>query len=254
MPAVDPTQRFSARVDNYIRYRPGYPPDVLEVLRKKCGLKAGSVIADIGSGTGLLAKLFLENGNPVFGVEPNKQMREAGERYLQNFSNFVSIAGAAEDTTLSSHSIDFVTAAQAAHWFDRDTARPEFVRILKPGGWTVLIWNERRTQSTPFLEAYEKLLLTYGTDYQQVRHERTTDTIETFFAPSAYQAVVFECAQEFDYTALEGRLLSSSYAPLPGHPNCRPMLDELRRLFDAYQVNGRVAMEYNTRMYYGQLT
>ena len=253
MPAVDPTQRFSARVDNYIRYRPGYPPEALEVLRRECGLKPTSVIADIGSGTGLLAKLFLENGNAVFGVEPNKEMREAGQRYLKNFSNYVSIAGTAEDTTLSSHSIDFVTAAQAAHWFDPERARREFGCILKPGGWTVLLWNERRTQSTPFLEAYEKLLLKYGTDYQQVRHERTTDTIDTFFAPSPYQAVVFDCAQEFDYPALEGRLLSSSYAPLPGHANCAPMVDELRCIFDAHHVNGRVAMEYNTRMYYGQL-
>ncbi|PYY04204.1 MAG: SAM-dependent methyltransferase [Acidobacteria bacterium] len=253
MPAVDPTQRFSARVDHYIRYRPGYSPEVLDVLRKKCGLKPLSVIADIGSGTGLFAKLFLENGNAVFGVEPNKQMREAGERYLESFSSFVSIAGAAEATTLEDHSIDFVTAAQAAHWFDRERARREFVRILRPGGWTVFVWNQRRTQSTPFLDAYEKLLLQYGTDYQQVRHERTTDTIETFFAPSPYQAVAFDCAQKFDYPALEGRLLSSSYAPLPPHPKCAPMLEALRRIFNLHQVNGRVAMEYTTRLYYGQL-
>ncbi|HYL13851.1 MAG TPA: class I SAM-dependent methyltransferase [Terriglobales bacterium] len=253
MPAVDPTQRFSARVDNYARYRPGYPPELLNVLRKECGLQSTSVIADIGSGTGLLSKLFLENGNPVFGVEPNKEMREAGERFLQIFSNFVSIAGTAEATTLSDHAIDFVTAAQAAHWFDRDQARREFIRILKPGGWTVLLWNERRTQSTPFLDAYERLLLKYGTDYQQVRHERTTDTIDFFFAPSPFQAHVFDSIQEFDYPGLEGRLMSSSYAPLPSHPNYAPMLDELHRIFDAHQVNGRVGMEYKTRMYYGQL-
>jgi ubiquinone/menaquinone biosynthesis C-methylase UbiE len=253
MPTVDPTQRFSERVDNYIKYRPGYPPQVLDLLRAKCGLKPSAAIADVGSGTGICAKLFLENGNAVFGVEPNKEMREAGEKYLQNFSNFVSVAGSAEATTLSGHSMDFVTAAQAAHWFNREKARREFVRILKPRGWTVLLWNERRTRSTPFLDAYENLLLRYGTDYEQVRHERTTDTIEMFFSPSPFQACVFDYIQEFDYAALEGRLLSSSYAPLPSHPNCLPMLDELRRIFEAHQVNGRVAMEYNTRVYYGQL-
>jgi SAM-dependent methyltransferase len=253
VPAVDPTRRFSDRVDRYIRYRPGYPPEVLDVLQEKCALKPASVIADIGSGTGLLARLFLEKGNPVFGVEPNPKMRAAGERCLENFSNFVSVAGAAEATTLADHSMDFVTAAQAAHWFDRERARREFVRILIPGGWTVLVWNERRIESSPFLVAYEQLLLEFGTDYQRVRHEHTTGTIESFFAPSSYQAVVFDCAQKFDYSGLEGRLLSSSYAPLPGHPKCAPMLDELRRLFNVHQVNGRVAMEYKTRMYYGQL-
>lgn len=253
MAAVDPTQRFSARVYYYARYRPGYPAEVLNVLRRECNLQSSSVIADVGSGTGLLSKLFLEHGNPVFGIEPNKEMRKAGERFLQIFSNFVSIAATAESTTLSDHSIDFVTAAQAAHWFDRDKARREFVRILKPGGWTVLLWNERRTQSTPFLDAYERLLLKYGTDYQEVRHERTTASIDSFFAASPFEDRVFDSIQEFDYAGLEGRLMSSSYAPLPTHPSYGPMLDELHRIFEAHQVKGRVGMEYKTRMYYGQL-
>ena len=158
---------------------------------------------------------------------------------------------------ISSRSVDLVIgdgcyAALGSLAGARDLNR-EIHRILRPGGWTAFVWNQRRTQSTPFLDAYEKLLLQYGTDYQQVRHERTTDTIETFFAPSPYQAVAFDCAQKFDYPALEGRLLSSSYAPLPPHPKCAPMLEALRRIFNLHQVNGRVAMEYTTRLYYGQL-
>lgn len=254
MSAKDSTERFSSRVENYVRYRPGYPREILHLLRQECGLNPGSTIADIGSGTGVLSRLFLENGNPVFAVEPNVSMRQAGERLLAEYPRLTSIAGAAEATTLPDHRVDFVTAAQAAHWFDRERARREFTRILKPGGWLVLVWNERRTGSTPFLQAYERLLIAYGTDYEQVRHERTTAAIHQFFAPAPFRQRDFEMCQEFDYAGLRGRLLSSSYTPPPGHPAHQPMLQELRRIFDQYQADGRVALAYDTRVFYGQLT
>src|SRR5579864_7721053 len=168
MPVKDATQRFSSRVDNYVRFRPGYPPEVLTLLKKECGLTADSVIADIASGTGIFTRMLAEIGVRVFGVEPNDEMRQAGEQFLKNYPRFTSVAGAAEATTLAEHSVDLVTAAQAAHWFDREKARREFMRILKPSGWTVLLWNERRTDSTPFLREYERLLLRYGTDYHEV--------------------------------------------------------------------------------------
>jgi len=254
MPLQDATQRFSSRVENYVRYRPRYPSAVLELLKKDCGLTSKAVLADVASGTGIFTRLLLENGNRVFGVEPNAGMRKAAEEWLAEFSQFSSVSGSAEATTLPDHSVDFVTAAQAAHWFDREKARREFVRILKPGGWAVLLWNERLTDTTPFLRDYEKLLLTYGTDYQEVRHERTTDEIGYFFAPSAFQIRVFENRQELDYPALEGRLLSSSYTPLPEDSRHAPMLAELRRIFEAHKTAGRVGFEYATRVYYGQLS
>jgi SAM-dependent methyltransferase len=245
--------RFSNRVDNYIRYRPGYPPQLIELLTNECGLTPNSVIADIGSGTGILSRILLDHGNTVFGVEPNPEMRAAGERLLASYKKFHSIAATAEATGLPSHSIDLITAAQAAHWFDTERARAEFVRILKPGGWVVLIWNERRIDSTPFLAAYEQILLTYGTDYEKIRHENTTSTIDKFFAPSSFQYRQFENCQRFDYSALEGRLLSSSYAPDASHPRHSPMLHELRRIFDLHQSNGQIAFDYDTRVYYSQL-
>ncbi len=249
-----PTARFSDRVRDYVRYRPGYPPEVVELLRRDCGLMPTHVIADIASGTGAFTRLLLENGNQVFAVEPNAGMREAGSRLLQSFAQLTSVAGAAEDTTLPSASVDFVTAAQAAHWFDRSRSRAEFVHILKPGGWCVLIWNERRTAATPFLRDYEQLLLTYGTDYKEVRHERTTATIHEFFAPAPHQERVFDLRQQFDFEGAAGRLLSSSYAPLSGHPNHAPMMAELQRVFLAHAQQGNVEFEYNTRVYYGRLS
>jgi len=248
-----PTLRFSDRVENYIRYRPGYPPEVLEVLRAECGLRSHHVIADVASGTGLLTRLLLENGNPVFAVEPNTEMREAGERMLAHYRKLVSINGTAEQTGLDSASVDFVTAAQAAHWFDPERARAEFARILKPGGWCVLIWHERRTDATPFLRDYEQLLLAYGTDYKEVRHEHTTASIHEFFAPAAFRERVLEYRQRFDYEGVTGRLLSSSYAPLEGHPNYEPMMRELERIFRDHARNGTVEVEYTTRVFYGRL-
>jgi ubiquinone/menaquinone biosynthesis C-methylase UbiE len=253
MPVTDPTQRFSSRVGNYVRYRPGYPSAVVDLLRKECGLTSSTVIADVASGTGIFTRMLLENGNRVYGIEPNAEMRKAGEEFLGAYSRFTSVEGAAEAATLADGGVDLVTAAQAAHWFDREKARREFIRICRRGGWTVLLWNERRTQSTPFLRGYEQLLLAYGTDYQNVRHERTTQEIETFFAPSPFQVRTFEYQQAFDYPALEGRLLSSSYTPQADDSAYEPMLCELRRLFDAHQVSGQVAFEYDTLVYYGQL-
>jgi len=251
MPASNATTRFSDRVENYARYRPGYPPGVLQTLKSECGLASTHVVADIASGTGIWTRMLLETGSRVFGVEPNAEMRQAGERLLAEFKNFTSIAGTAEQTTLRDESIDFVTAAQSAHWFDRQRARKEFVRILKPGGWLALLWNERHTNSTPFLRDYERLLSTYGTDYQEVRHERTTASVHEFFDAAKFQERVFEMRQEFDYPGLEGRLLSSSYAPGPAHPDHAPMLHELRRIFEAHAVESRVSFDYTTRLFFG---
>jgi SAM-dependent methyltransferase len=253
MPATNATSRFSDRVENYVRYRPGYPPEALEALRTECGLTSEHVVADIASGTGIWTRRLLENGNRVFGVEPNAEMREAGERLLAEFPAFKSVAGSAEATRLAYQSVDFVTAAQAAHWFDREGSRREFVRILKPGGWLVLLWNERLTDSTPFLRDYEQLLLTYGTDYEEVRHEKTTDAVNEFFDPMPYVERVFPNRQVFDYAGLEGRLLSSSYAPGPGEPKHAPMLEELRRIFDIHAIDGTATFEYKTRVYFGRL-
>ena len=253
MRASNATSRFSDRVENYIRYRPGYPPGVLQLLRDECGLAPQHVVADIASGTGIWTRMLLENGNHVFAVEPNPDMRHAGERLLALFPKFTSVAGTAEATTLADASLDFVTAAQAAHWFDRQRSRREFEGILKPGGWLALLWNERLTDSTPFLRDYEQLLLTYGTDYEDVRHEKTTDAVNEFFDPMPFQSHVFEMQQEFDYAGIEGRLLSSSYAPGPGHPKYEPMLRELRGIFDRHAVDGLATFDYKTRVYSGRV-
>jgi ubiquinone/menaquinone biosynthesis C-methylase UbiE len=251
---MDSTQRFSSRVENYVKYRPSYPQEIITALQQACGLTSDSIVADVGSGTGIFAELLLRNGNTVYGIEPNQAMRAAGEQLLQHFPRFHSVNGTAEATTLPAQSVDFITAGQAFHWFDPDRARREFARILRPGGWVALIWNERRSDSTPFLRDYEQLLRTYGTDYEASKHTNfDAELIRAFFAPNPMFMQTFENQQRFDYDGLRGRLLSSSYTPEPGHPRHVPMMAELQRIFEQHAVDGTVVFEYDTVLYYGQL-
>jgi SAM-dependent methyltransferase len=249
----NPTERFSSRVDNYIKYRPGYPPEVINLLNSECGLTKDSIIADIGSGTGKLAELFLENGNRVFGVEPNEAMRQAGELLLKDYKHFVSINGSAEDTTLPESSIDFVTAGQAFHWFDVPKAKAECKRILKPGGWTILVWNDRKLDSTPFLDDYEQMMLDFGTDYSEVRHDRAVPAIEEFFGPQPAMLRTFPNQQVFDLEGLKGRVFSSSYTPEPNQPSFAPMVARLEEIFARHQDQGLVTFDYDTKVYFSKL-
>jgi ubiquinone/menaquinone biosynthesis C-methylase UbiE len=247
--------RFSRRVENYVKYRPHYPNEVLETLQNECGLAASATIADIGSGTGALTELFLQNGNPVFAVEPNREMREAAEQLLGKYPGFCSVAGRAESTALNDQSADFVVVGQAFHWFDIRESRREFLRILKPSGWAMVVWNEREFQKTPFLIAYDRLLQRYAPDYARVKHKSVYDTsLADFYGPRGFKTKVFRVRQELGFAGAKGRLLSSSYTPEPGHPNHEPMMAELSKIFKEHEVDGRVTFEYTTWMYYGQLS
>ena len=251
---LDPTRRFSKRVQNYLKYRPGYPPAIMTLLESECGLLSESVIAEPGFGTGLLTELFLRNGNRVFGIEPNAEMRVAGETALTSYSKFSSINATAEATTLPNSSVDLIVAGQAFHWFNRESAQTEFSRILKTGGWVVLIWNGFRVESSPLMAAYQELVLRHGTDYQEVSRELDHGNLASFFAPGSCRLAHFNFQQAFDYQGFEGRLLSSSFVPEPNHPNYEPMLRDLRAIFDAYEKDGKVAFEYETEVFYGQLS
>ena len=252
MTFADAKQRFSNRVADYARYRPGYPSGVVQLLREQCDLRPEHVIADIGSGTGLLSKLFLDHGNLVFGVEPNPEMRAAGEAFLQQYANFHSVSGSAEATTLAAHNVEFITAGQAFHWFQPAAARAEFKRIVKPGGWAVIAWNDRRMDETPFARKYEAMLQRFGTDYKSVRDAYPEEqAIREFLNDGGLGSRDLPNHQIFDWEGLCGRLWSSSYAPQEGHPNFAPMMAELQHLFSASQHDGRVRMDYFTRVYFG---
>lgn len=248
----DSKTRFSNRVEQYVRFRPSYPPTLIDVLVSRCGLDLAPVVADVGSGTGLLTELFLKRGFRVIGVEPNREMREAGEALLSEYPRFQSVDATAEATTLPDASVDLVTAGQAFHWFDRLAARAEFQRVLKPKRCAVLVWNLRAIDASPFMAEYEQLLRDFGTDYEQVSHHGVYPRdVDEFFGEGHYEIESLPNEQIFDYEGLEGRLLSSSYVPASGEPNHDQMLAALGALFDEHQENGVVRFVYETKCYIG---
>lgn len=251
-----PTSRFTDRVENYVKARPGYPHNVVDLLHQKCGLAKESLLVDVGCGTGLLAELFCEFGCKVVGVEPNQAMREAGQQSLARYPNFEMMEGRAESIPLSGTSVDFITAAQAYHWFDQKEARHEFMRILKPNGWTVLIWNDREFQGSPFADAYESLVQRFGIDYADVhqRGKATSASFEQFFGNSAFCKATFPNGQRMDYDRFVARVLSASYMPDSGHPQHEPMVQELQRIFRENSKDGFVEMKYTTSVIYGQMS
>lgn len=246
-------ERFSNRVANYVKYRPTYPKGVLRFLQDELNLQSDSVVADVGSGTGISTKIFLENGNTAYGVEPNAAMRAAAEDFLKDFPNFKSVDGTSENTTLESNSIDFVTAAQAFHWFEPEKTLEEFRRILKPEGFVVLIWNERRLETNEFLREYEKFLLQFGTDYAKVRHDYLPKEKLGDFFPHGFKTISFQNAQIFDFEGLKGRVLSSSYMPSETDARYAEMTKSLLSIFTKHAENDRISILYDTNVYYGKL-
>lgn len=247
---MKPTERFSNRVENYVRFRPDYPPEITALMQSEMDLNQNSTVADIGSGTGIFARRLLETGCKVFGVEPNAAMQTAGAEFLTGFPNFESVTGTAESTNLPAESVDFVTAAQAFHWFDQPAAKAEFRRILRENGWLVLIWNVRKLDADAFSVDYENLLQEFGTDYKTViRKHAPVAEISDFF-DGDFREQSFENWQTLDFAGLKGRLLSSSYVPTEESETFQNMIGELENIFERRANAGNIKIYYDTKVYY----
>ncbi|MGA7436885.1 MAG: class I SAM-dependent methyltransferase [Luteibacter sp.] len=252
MADLRPTERFSDRVADYVRYRPDYPQALVDWLHG-LGVNHDWAVADVGAGTGISSKLFLDAGHRVTAVEPNAAMREAASRWLGDESRFHAVDGTAEATGLADGSADLVTVAQAFHWFDPEKVRAEFRRIVSSRGLVAIFWNTRRLVGTPFLEGFERLLHEYGVDYVSVTERYADDEAMARWFGHGYRGMAsFPHGQKLDFDALKGRLMSSSYAPKPGHPNHEPLLAALRSLFDATQDEGTVDYDFDTRIFAGR--
>jgi SAM-dependent methyltransferase len=250
---MQPTERFSSRVDNYARYRPSYPAPAVALLCERCGLVPGAPVADLGSGTGILTELLLLAGAEVFAVEPNDGMRAAAEMQLGRYPQFRSVKGTAEATTLAAASVDLLVAGQAFHWFDPQRARREALRLLRPFRWAALLWNERPREATPFLGDYEALLKRHAPEYTRITASRANpDTMREFLGP-AMEVRAFPNEQILDFEGLTGRLMSSSYAPEPGAADHGPMLASLREVFARHERDGHIIMPYSTLVYFSRL-
>jgi len=248
----DTVSRFSNRVENYVKYRPQYPPGMLRLLEEKFNINNSLKVADIGSGTGISSEQFVEAAYDVFGVDPNSEMRMCAEKYFAGRKNYFSVNGSAEATTLDADSMDIIVAGQAFHWFDKAESRVEFRRIIKSEGMVFLIWN-KKVNSEGFMDLYFGLLKKYGTDYENVKHENfDSHTISDFFAPMSFELITMSNEQLLDYEGLKGRLLSSSYIPTEGEKYER-MLEELKSMYSEFNQNGIIRIDYNTEIYAGKL-
>jgi SAM-dependent methyltransferase len=251
----EPKARFTDRVEDYIRYRPGYPVEVVRTLERELGIVPRKTrVVDVGSGTGISARLFLEEGYDVIGVEPNAAMRAAGEALLASWPRFRSIEGSAEATTLPDECADLVVSAQAFHWFNLPLARFEMLRILDRAGAVALMWNDRKVETTPFLRGYDQAIRNWSIDYVKVNHQNLSEAeVTSFFGPGGCQIRTFSQHQDFDWDGLLGRALSSSYVPLRGQPGHDELVAALRGLFDEHEEGGKVRFEYDTTLYFGPL-
>jgi SAM-dependent methyltransferase len=250
-----PTERFTSRVDDYIRYRPDYPAALIPLLQREIALAPEWIVADIGSGPGNLTRRFLDFGCTVFGVEPNAAMREAGERQLAGDASFTSVAGSAEATTLASQSVDLVTAGQAFHWFDPIPTRTEFQRILKDPGWVALIWNRRPEGTAHILDEYSAMLRRHSPEYDRVsvQDDRSADGMRLLFGKDGYQTFTLPHEQKLDAAGFWGRLRSASYTPLPGEPGHDEIREESQAIFDRNARDGALRFPYETQIYIGRL-
>lgn len=247
------TTRFSNRVEDYVKYRPDYPTEIVNFLHDTYGLTQDKLIADIGAGTGISTALFLNKGYRVIAVEPNAEMREKAIELLSSFNGFIAHDGTAENTDLTAASIDAIIAGQAFHWFDTVLTRAEFKRILKPGGIVALIWNERKTSSA-FEQEYDELIIKHARDYVKVDHRNIdTERIAAFFNPEPVHLEIFQNKQVFDFEGLKGRLMSSSYMPTKDDEGFDAMIADLKVLFDKFEQDGVITISYDTKVYSGKL-
>ncbi len=250
--ANNSTSRFSNRVEDYVKYRPGYPKGILNYLQEDFGLNTEQIVVDIGAGTGISTALFLEEGYHVFAVEPNREMREKSVELLSHFSKLITIDGNAENTTLPEDCADVIVAGQAFHWFDQEKSKEEFKRILKPGGRVVIVWNERKTD-TPFELEYERLIKKHGTDYERIDHRNISDQdIDAYFYPCICSLKIFDNFQLFNFEGLRGRLLSSSYMPAKDAPGYHEMIVDLENLFQKFSEHNQIRINYDTKLYAGR--
>jgi len=253
---MEPTTRFTDKAKYYHSGRPGYPKEVLTIIKNITNISPDptSIIADIGSGTGKLSEIFLKYGVTVVGVEPNKAMREIAESRMKGYKNFISIDGTAESTGIEDHSVDLITVGQSFHWFNLPKTRKEFQRILKPDRYVVIVWNNRNAEISQFFREYKTLLTDFGTDYHEVTKAKISkEDFSDFFGSDNYERFLRPNKQWMDYEGLRLRLLSTSYIPPEESDSYPAMIQRLKELFKKHQINKSVSLDYETEILIGKI-
>lgn len=246
-------ERFTGRVEDYERYRLGYPLEMLRTLESKCMLRLRHFIADIGAGTGLLSQLFLEHGNAVIAIEPNPEMRAACERLASFWPGLTVKNATAEDTGLPDTCVDVIGVGRAMHWFDFEAAMREFRRILRPNGWIVLAANGRSGLSKQEHEL-EHIFVEHAPDYKHVKeryqvHHQVTPQLR----PESLVRKKIYGEQHVTLDHFLGQVQSYSWTPRLGDPRHEPMQKALREHFDHWHTGGVLHMKTACYITAGQL-
>ena len=247
------TKKFDGRATDYTASRPSYALELIDYLYSDCGITNSSMIADVGSGTGKFAKHLLDKGSEVYCVEPNSDMRSIAENELCGYQNFHSVMGDAENTTLKNDSVDYITTAQAFHWFDVSKFKQECLRIIKSGGAVFLIWNVRSNSDLLNKELF-RIYSTYCPNFHGFSGgiEKDDQRIKDFFNGN-YDYVSFDNPLLFDRERFVTRSLSSSYYLKEGDSEYEKYIEALNKLFDKYQNNGIVSVANQSVAYFGNI-
>ena len=244
---------FNGTADFYFRYRPTYPEELMDTITKETGLNPKWVVADIGSGTGILSTLFIEHGNQVKCVEPNDEMRQKSLEILSTRGKVEFIKGTGENTNLPDSSVDLVACGQSFHWLDRRLAKKEFTRILRGRKWVALVWNDRVNEPGTFTGEYESVVRRYSKAYHSTGSTvLSSKNISSFFNGS-YKKFQFQNVQKLTLESVIGRYRSASYAIKENDPKYESMIGEFSDLFKKYERKGSVEMVYITKLYLGHL-
>jgi SAM-dependent methyltransferase len=254
---VTSTDLFAGKAEHYARYRTDYPAGVIDAALAAIQLQRSDVVADVGSGTGMLARWILERGTGVVCVEPEAGMRAVAERQLALVGpQFMSVAGTAEATTLPDSSVDVIVAGNAFHYFDPVRARAEAGRILRRPGRVLIVGHADALTPGPFTQAYGQFLRSIAGTALSAFHQpdRYTSSLRAFFGSAAVtEADVVQSAHPMSWDALSGRFRSTSLMPQDGDPRQAQVLAGLKDLFDAFAVAGTVELQLGWRYAWGTL-
>jgi len=248
------TDKFTGKADQYAKFRPQYSEAFLDYLYNSVGFSDNVVVADIGSGTGIFSKQLLRRGTNVICIEPNDEMMSKAKEYLAEYDGCKFISAPSEATTLKKDSVDFITVAQAFHWFDLDRFRTECQRILRRSGKVVLIWNSR-VRGKEIHDLNNDIIIKYCENFigNSGGVQEDDDRFKSFFKNEKFEYREFENTQYVDLDRFIGGNLSASYAPKEDNINYENFISELRDLFDKYSEDGQLELPMITRAYVGKV-